>query len=138
MSNFNFLQKEFPHIFKEAVGAEKHTFTEPRFSAILSRTALEKGLHWLYENDVDLEFPYDTKLAALLHNQDFKEILKPTMFRELDVIRLTGNNAAHGKKVSQFEALQAIKNLFRFFSFISVYYSEENPAIPAFDEKIIQ
>ena len=81
MSNFNFLQKEFPHIFKEAVSAEKHTFTEPRFSAILSRTALEKALHWLYENDVDLEFPYDTKLAALLHHQNFKDILKPSMFR---------------------------------------------------------
>ncbi len=137
MSNFNFLQKEFPHIFKEAVSAEKHTFTEPRFSAILSRTALEKALHWLYENDVDLEFPYDTKLAALLHHQNFKDILKPSMFRELDVIRLTGNNAAHGKKVTQYEALQAIKNLFRFLSFLSIYYSEENPQIPAFNEKII-
>ena len=137
MSNFNFLQKEFPGIFKEAVHAEKHTFKEPRFSALLSRSTLEKALFWLYENDIDLELPYDTKLGALLHNQAFKDILKPSMLRELDVIRLTGNNAAHGKKVSQYEALQSIKNLFRFLSFVSVYYSEENPEIPPFDESLI-
>ncbi|MGM0934597.1 MAG: DEAD/DEAH box helicase family protein [Bacteroidota bacterium] len=138
MSNFSFLQKEFPGIYKEASKAEKHTFQEPRYSALLSRSTLEKAIYWLYENDIDLELPYDTKLGALLHNQDFKDILKPTMFRELDVIRLAGNNAAHGKKVSQYEALQSIKNLFRFLSFVSVYYSEDNPVIPAFDEKIIQ
>ncbi len=137
MSNFNFLSKEFPGIQKEASQAEKYTFTEPRFSALLSRSALEKAIFWLYENDVDLELPYDTKLGALMHHQDFKDILKPTMHRELDVIRLTGNNAAHGKKVTQYEALQSIKNLFRFLSFISVYYSAENPEVPSFNESLI-
>jgi type I restriction enzyme R subunit len=138
MSNFNFLQNEFPELFKEAKNAERHTFREPRYSAILSRATLEKAIHWLYENDLDLELPYDTKLGALLHNQDFKDILKPSMHRELDVIRLTGNNAAHGKKVTQYNALQSLKNLFRFCSFISVYYSEKNPEIPAFDEGILK
>jgi type I restriction enzyme R subunit len=58
MSNFNFLQKEFPGIYKEASNAEKHTFREPRYSALLSRSTLEKAIYWLYENDVDLELPY--------------------------------------------------------------------------------
>jgi len=138
MSNFNFLKQEFPKIYQEAVNAEKHTFREPRYSALLSRSTMEKAITWLYKNDVDLELPYDTKLGALLHHQDFKDILKPSMHRELDVIRLSGNNAAHGKKVNQYQALQALKNLFRFLSFLSVYYSEENPEIPAFDEKILQ
>ncbi|WP_031425527.1 DEAD/DEAH box helicase family protein [Flavimarina sp. Hel_I_48] len=138
MSNFTFLQKEFPEIYKEAANAEKHTFREPRYSTILSRATLEKALHWLYENDVDLELPYDTKLGSLLHHQAFKDILKPSMHRELDVIRLTGNNAAHGKKVNQYQSLQAIKNLFRFLSFISIYYSEENSEIPAFNEELLK
>ncbi|MDT0677000.1 DEAD/DEAH box helicase family protein [Autumnicola musiva] len=138
MSNFSFLQKEFPAIYQEALNTETHVFKEPRYSALLSRTTLEKAIFWLYENDVDLRLPYDTKLGALMHNQDFKDILKPSMHRELDVIRLTGNNAAHGKKVNQFQALQSLKNLFRFTSFLSVYYSEENPKIPTFDEKILR
>ncbi|MBD0824434.1 DEAD/DEAH box helicase family protein [Aestuariibaculum marinum] len=137
MTNFSFLQSEFPKLCNEATTAEKYVFTEPRFSALLSRSAMELAVLWLYENDPDLELPYDTKLGALLHNESFKNNLRQSMFRELDVIRLNGNNAAHGKRVNQYEALQSIKNLFRFLSFVSVYYSESNPEIPPFTETCI-
>jgi type I restriction enzyme R subunit len=136
-SNFTFLQQEFPEIYKEIQEAEKHTFTAPRYAAMLCRSALEKALFWLYKNDEDLELPYDTKLGALLHNESFKNILKPSMLVELDVVRLNGNNAAHGKVVKALEALHSLKNSFRFLSFLSKYYSENNPDIPEFVEGII-
>lgn len=136
-SNFIFLQQEFPDIYKEIQEAEKHTFTAPRYAALLCRSALEKTIFWLYNNDDDLELPYDTKLGALLHNESFKNILKPSMLVELDVVRLNGNNAAHGKTVKQLEALYSLKNCFRFLSFLSKYYSESNPDIPEFDERVI-
>ncbi|MEJ4088326.1 DEAD/DEAH box helicase family protein [Galbibacter orientalis] len=137
MTNFKFLASEFPKLYSEACNAERYTFTEPRYAALLCRSAMELAVLWLYENDVDLEQPYDTRLGALLHHEDFKAILKPSMFRELDVIRLSGNNAAHGKKVSQYEAIQSLKNLFRFLSYVSIYYSEQNPGIPPFNEALI-
>ena len=136
-SNFTFLQPEFLDIFQEIQEAEKHTFTAPRYAALLCRSALEKTIFWLYRNDEDLELPYDTKLGALLHNESFKNILKPSMLVELDVVRLNGNNAAHGKTVKQLDALHSLKNCFRFLSFLSKYYSENNPDIPEFDERII-
>lgn len=136
-SNFYFLQKEFPTIYKEIVEAEKHTFTAPRYAALLCRSTLEKTVFWLYQNDEDLELPYDTKLAALLHNDSFKAILKPSTLVELDVVRLYGNNAAHGKNIRALEALQTLKNTFRFLSWLSKYYSQENPDIPSFDERLI-
>ncbi len=136
-SNFSFLHQEFPEIYIEIQEAEKHTFTAPRFAALLCRSTLEKALFWLFKNDEDLELPYDTKIGALLHNESFKNILKPSMLMELDVVRLNGNNAAHGKNVKALEALQSLKNSFRFLSFISKYYSETNPPIPEFDERII-
>ena len=136
-SNFSFLQQEYTEIYREIAEAEKHTFTAPRYAALLSRSALEKTLFWLYKNDEDLELPYDTKLGALLHNESFKNILKPSMLVELDIVRLNGNNAAHGKIVKALEALQSLKNCFRFLSFLSKYYSENNPDIPEFDERII-
>lgn len=136
-SNFTFLKQEFPEIFREIAEAEKNTFTAPRYAALLCRSALEKAMFWLYKNDEDLELPYDTKLGALLHNEDFKNILKPSMFMELDIIRLNGNNAAHGKLVKELEALQSLKNSFRFLSFLSKYYSEANPDIHEFDERVI-
>ncbi len=126
-SNFTFLQQEFPEIYREIADAEKHTFTAPRYAALLSRSALEKTLFWLYKNDEDLELPYDTKLGALLHNESFKNILKPSMLVELDIVRLNGNNAAHGKTVKALDALHSLKNSFRFLSFLSKYYSENNP-----------
>lgn len=136
-SNFIFLQEEFSEIYKEIQEAEKHTFTAPRYAALLCRSTLEKSLFWLYKNDEDLELPYDTKIGALLHNQSFKNILKPSMLMELDVVRLNGNNAAHGKTVKALEALQSLKNSFRFLSFLSTYYSESNPKITPFDERLI-
>lgn len=136
-SNFDFLRTEFPAFFREALDAEKYTFKEPRYSALLCRSAMEKAVLWLYENDVELEMPYDTKLGALLYAEDFKNSIRPSMFRELNVIRLNGNNAAHGKTVNQYEALHSIKNLFRFLSYVSVYYSQGNPVIPPFDETLL-
>lgn len=136
-SNFTFLQPEFPEIYREIAEAEKHTFTAPRYAALLCRSTLEKTLFWLYKNDEDLELPYDTKLGALLHHESFKNILKPSMLMELDVVRLNGNNAAHGKIVKALEALQSLKNSFRFLTFLSKYYSENNPDIPEFDERVI-
>ena len=136
-SNFIFLQNEFREIYLEIQEAEKHTFTAPRYAALLCRSALEKTIFWLYKNDEDLELPYDTKLGALLHNESFKNILKPSMLVELDIVRLNGNNAAHGKTVKALDALHSLKNCFRFLSFLSKYYSENNPEIPEFDERII-
>lgn len=136
-SNFTFLHQEFPDIFKEIQEAEKNTFTAPRYAALLCRSALEKTIFWLYKHDEDLELPYDTKLGALLHNESFKNILKPSMLVELDVVRLNGNNAAHGNTVKQLEALHSLKNCFRFLSFLSKFYSESNPEIQEFDERII-
>lgn len=136
-SNFSFLQKEFPHLYHEMVEAEKYTFTAPRHAAVLCRVVLEKTLFWLYEHDEDLTLPYDTKLSSLLFNDDFKQIIKPSLFLELDIIRRFGNDAAHGKKVRQLEALQVLKNTFRFLSWLSKFYSEENPEIPPFDERVI-
>ena len=93
MSNFQFLHEEWPAIFREAYEAEQLTLTSPKASAIIARSALEKGVEWLYQNDGELEWPYDTKLSSLIHEQCFREIIKPSMFREINLIRLTGNNA---------------------------------------------
>ena len=133
MSNFQFLHKEWPEIYREAAEAEKLTLTSPKASVVIARSALEKAIHWLYQHDIDLEYSYDRKLASLMHEQCFRDILKPSMFREINLIRLTGNNGSHGKSVSQDESIVGIKNLFRFLSFLGRYYSQEDIIVPPFD-----
>ncbi len=137
MSNFQFLQSTWPDIYREAQEAESLTLISPKACAIICRSALEKSVLWLYANDPDLQEPYDTRLSALMHEQCFKDILKPSMFREIHLIRKFGNNAAHGKSISSEESLVANKNLYRFLSFLAIYYAEEEPQIRPFDESII-
>lgn len=136
-TNFTFLQHEFPGFYTEMVEAEKFAFIAPRYSVVLCRTVLEKAMFWLYENDEALVFPFETKLAALLFSDSFKELVPEQMFHEIDLVRRYGNNGAHGKKVRQLEALQSVKNTFRFLSWISKFYSVSNPDIAPFDERFI-
>ncbi|SDE54947.1 DEAD/DEAH box helicase family protein [Riemerella columbipharyngis] len=136
-TNFAFLQKEFPQWYDEVRQAEQFTYTAPKYAALSCRIVLEKALYWLYQQDEDLTLPYDTKLSSLLFNDDFKNIVPPSMFRELDIVRRFGNYAAHGKRVRALEALQSLKNIFRFLAFVSKLYSQDNPEVPAFDERVI-
>lgn len=137
MSNFNFLKHEWPYIFKEANEAERLTFTSPKACTIICRSAMEKAIQWLYANDPDLKEPYNNTLSSLMHEQCFKDILKPSMFYEINLIRKTGNNAAHGNSIKTKESLITIKNLYRFLSYLASYYAEEEPSITPFDESLI-
>ena len=137
MSNFQFLYTEWPEIYQEAAEAEKLTATSPKACAVFCRSSLEKGVRWLFANDPDLTTPYDTKLSSLMHDPSFRNILKPSMFHEINLIRKTGNNAAHGKGVKQEDALATVKYLFRFLSYLALYYSKTEPNIKPFDESII-
>lgn len=133
MSNFSFIHTdEWKLIHQDAAEAERLALTSPKASTILCRSAMELGVNWLYENDYDLEFPYDRKLSSLLHNHEFRNIIKPSMFTELNLIRKQGNNAAHGRSITQEQSIASLKYLFRFLSFISVYYGESDARPPEF------
>lgn len=132
MNNFHFLKNEWPVIYRECCEAEKLTLTSPKASAVIARSALELTIRWLYQHDEDLEVPYDDSLNRLIHERCFREILEPTMFREIDLIRLTGNQAAHGKTISQDQSIATIKNLFRFMSFLAIAYAIEIIDVPPF------
>jgi len=138
ISNFQFLQTIWPELYKDAKEAEQLTLISPKACTILCRSALEFVVNWLYANDSDLKKPYDTRLSSLMHQQCFKDILSPSIFGELNIIRKVGNNAAHGKRVSQYEALTSIKHLFRFSHFLVVIYAESPvPKIPKFNQSLI-
>lgn len=132
MSNFTFLESDWPSIYQEAKEAEKHTLISPKASAIIARSALEKAVQWLYDTDEYLEWPYDRKLSSLIHEHCFRNILEPLMFQEINLIRTTGNQAAHGKVVTQNQSIASIKYLFRFLSHLGLYYKEDKSSIPSF------
>lgn len=138
MTNFYFLQNEWNEIYEECFVAEENVFKIPIYSAITSRSALEKMIHWLYENDASLQTPYDTSLATLMHTYEFKSLIGERIFRELNIVRKTGNTAAHGKKVSAHESLLSLKYLHAFAAFLAKFYSREIPVISPFKEEILK
>ena len=136
-TNFHFLQ-EWPETQQECTNAEAHVYKQPRFSAILCRSALEKMVHWIYENDSNLELPYDTKLSSLIHEYEFSANIGDALFRQINLIRKIGNSGAHGKKVSAYSATIAIKALHSFAAYLSQYYGEEIHTIDLFDESLLK
>jgi type I restriction enzyme R subunit len=72
-----------------------------------------------------------------MHEYEFRSLFNATLFGELNLIRKTGNIAAHGKKVSQQDALASLKYLFRFLRHLAIYYGKKTPETQAFDESLI-
>ena len=136
-TNFHFLN-EWPEIAQECIKAETQIYAEPRYAAILCRSAMEKIVHWMYENDGGLDSPYDTSLSSLIHAYSFKATINEKLFKEINIIRKIGNDAAHGKKISVSSSLLAVKYLHGFSAFLANYYGEATSIIALFDEKLLQ
>ncbi len=134
MTNFHFLQSEWPDIFDVCILAEENTLKIPNYSAMSARMALEKMVHWLYENDSTLVKPYDTTLSTLIHSFEFKTLVGERIFREINIIRKIGNDAVHGTKINADTAVVSLKCLHTFSAFFAKYYSTEIPQIALFQE----
>lgn len=133
-SNFTFLTGEWSFLFADARQVEKYAIIDPVSAAFYSRLTLERTVIWLYENDRDLIEPYQKKLAARIFEQSFQAIIPKSIFREIDYIRLEGNNAVHGKRVNTYISLASLKYLHRFLSWVVKIYSEEKPIIKPFED----
>src|SRR4029079_9683328 len=111
MSQFAFLQAEFPDIFGHASRAETLARADPRGAAFYCRLALETAVTWLYRHDRTLRNPYDPTLAALLAEPSFQALVGRTLTVKSRYVKDTGNAAAHGKTVSTIEAATSLREL---------------------------
>ena len=136
--NFDFIKEEWQEFYEAAVEAEKSVLTAPRTSAFYSRLALQRAVKWLYKNDSSLKMPYKDTLAALIHEQTFKDNLAPGLFKPLEYIKSEENNAVHSeRRIHHIQAMTVLCNLFNFFRWMNTYYSA-NPAKGInFDENLL-
>lgn len=116
MTNFSFIQSEWLPLKQTLEDAEKSVYASPVYSAILCRKSLEAWVHWLYENDPDLELAYDTTLNSLMFQQGFKELLSDPLFKQVNIVRKLGNDAVHTNfKIQPTAALHALKIIAQLF-----------------------
>jgi type I restriction enzyme, R subunit len=125
MSNFSFLQSEWPDLFEASKKAESYVNSDPRSACFHARFALERSVIWLYSNDSYLQKPYQENLAALIHEQTFKDNLDPVLFPKILTIQKKGNFAVHSKSSPTIqEATHIIKELWHYLFWLFRSYSK--------------
>ena len=139
MSNFAFLQAEWPDLYHAAGRVEAYVQSDPRSACFYARRALELAVRWLYEHDRAFRYPYDDHLAALLNDASFRDNVPPTIRAKADLLRKQGNLAVHSRKpIPAAAALGAAVELRHVLYWLARTYTQGDPAaIPdAFDERL--
>ena len=132
MSQFAFLQPEFPDVFGHAARAETLANADPRGAAFYCRLALETAVNWLYRHDGTLKNPYDPTLAALLAEPSFQALVGRTLAVKARFVKDTGNAAVHGKQVSVGQASGCLREFFHFAYWpVRTYAKGAKPAADA-------
>ena len=136
MSNFTFLNPNWPNLSAAAHDSEQNVNSAPRTSCFHARRALEQAVKWLYANDSFLKKPYADNLAALIHEPTFRDNLEPCLFPKILTIQKIGNLAVHSDKpISSSDALHVVKELFHILYWLARSYSPTLSALgkPTFD-----
>jgi type I restriction enzyme R subunit len=130
MSQFAFLQAEFPDVFGHAARAENLAYADPRGAAFYCRLALETAVDWLYRHDRTLKSPFEPTLAAHLAEPSFQALIGRTLSVKARFVKDTGNAAAHGKRVSAAQAATALREFFHVAYWLARTYGR-GPKPPA-------
>ncbi len=140
MSQFGFLQPEWPDLHAAATRAETLVHGDPRAAAFYARRWLELALAWLYKADARLTLPYQDSLGALIHEPSFRRTVGDAVFFKAKYLQETGNHAVHSTRpVSAAEAGTAVKELFHIaFWLVRSYAKGAKPADNlSFDPKLV-
>jgi type I restriction enzyme R subunit len=131
MANFDFVP--LPEIKNLALDAEKTAIVDPRSCCVNARIALEAALHWMFDNDRALRVPYESNLNAYLKESSFKDHTPPHVQTSCEVIRRSGNQAAHETRpIPQNVSRYAIAELHKvLYWFTRTYFDRDLTA--AFD-----
>jgi type I restriction enzyme, R subunit len=129
MSQFVFLQSEFPEIFAHAARAEALAHGDARGAAFYCRLALETAVDWLYRHDTTLRDPYEQTLAAHLAEPTFARLVGPALAAKARYVKDRGNAAAHGKAIAPADAAATLREFFHIAYWLArTYARREKPA----------
>jgi type I restriction enzyme R subunit len=126
MSQFRFLQSEWPEIFTAAAKAELTVLPDPRTSCFYSRRALELSVGWLYQAEASLKAPYQDSLSPLVREPTFRVLHGEGLHAKTRLIKDLGNLAVHiSKPVRAADSLASIRDLFHFCYWLARNYARK-------------
>lgn len=131
MSNFSFLQAEWPSLHESALRAEQAAHSDPRAACFYARRSLELAVAWLYAYDKSFKQPYQDTLSAFIHEPTFRNGVGEALFTKARLIKDLGNLAVHGnKKIQHSDALNAVRELFHFCFWLARSYARRQRPEP--------
>ena len=131
MSNFAFLQTEWPLLHESAAKAEALVHADARAACFYARRTLELAVAWLYKHDRSLRLPYQDNLTALIHEPSFGQVVGQAVFTKTKVIKDLGNLAVHStRKVLPADALAATRELFHVCYWVARTYGQRGRPEP--------
>lgn len=123
MSQFTFLQREWPDVYEAANTAANAVHPQPRTACFYARRALELAVMWAYKNDSALHLPYQDNISALIHEPSFKTVAGDAVFTKARLIIKLGNQAAHSNRaIPQPDAIAAVRELFHVMYWLAHTY----------------
>ena len=140
MSQFAFLEREWPAIFEAAARSEAAAYPDPRAACFYARRAVELAVAWAYKHDAALRPPYQDNLSALIHEPSFKLAAGEAVFNKARVINTLGNRAVHGHNaIPAADAMAAVGELFHVCYWLARTYARETRPAPnlAFDPGVL-
>lgn len=137
-SNFSFISSNFTPLAATLKEAEQQVYAAPTYAVVLCRKSLEEWVRWLYENDSDLEEPFDTSLNTLLHQQSFKNIVSLNTFKQINLVRKFGNDAVHTNiKVTPTNALHLLQIMHGFTAWVVKIYGSVTITVAPFNTALV-
>lgn len=131
MSQFLFLQAEWPLLFEAASEAEGDAHGDARVSCFYARRALEIAVAWLYRHDRSLKQPYQDNLSAWIHEPTFRTAVGDALFTKARLIKDLGNRAVHdARRIEASEALTTTRELFHFTYWLARTYGRQQRPAP--------
>lgn len=137
MSNFTHFPEEFSSLIRPAKKAERYVYDDPTACAFYCRKTLDVWVSWIYENQLDLDIPYNTSLSNLLSEPDFKNLILPDVLNIIHAIRKKGNRAVHNKSSkapNREDTLHLLELTYGIVRYFVESYAEEYAYYPGFDE----
>jgi type I restriction enzyme R subunit len=132
MSNFAFLQSEWPSLHVAAIQAEGMANSDARTSCFYARRTLELAVDWLYKHDKAFRLPYQDNLSALVHEPSFRATAGEAIFTKAKLIKDLGNLAVHStRQILPADAVTATRELFHFCYWLARTYGQRSRPDPA-------
>jgi len=98
--NFEYLRNRWEDLAALGSFAEQYVHNDPQSALVKLRSFVERMVDAIYR-ELGLPKPVQPNLIDLLNNDTFREVVPQVVLDKLHAVRIHGNKAAHGEKISQ-------------------------------------